>query len=242
MKTSLILLSFSLIALMAVPAGAQQIIIVPGGGQCPGASSYDAPPVSPYVAPMANPYAAPAPMVPQAPNFLPAKAIVPFRKWGLHAFGVTGSDDYGDLNGAGVAISYMFNHHFGVQAGVSALTAEDGYGYVNRIVTRSHVSALWFPGGVKTSGISLYFKAGLMKQSSETIMADYGAPLPYDSTYEDRYSESSPDGVGTTVVFGGGLQWRMLNGYVSLGLEATIVGPVEDEEYGETTSPSFNMA
>ena len=240
MKSVLTLLSLLPLLLTATPASAQQIIVVPGcTGYCDEAPRCDPPParVQPYNQPRAL-----APTVPAAPKAL-FRRVEPLRRWSLQASSIAGMDDYGEIQGGGVALSYMFSRHWGIQVGFFFLNSDTDYDL--RTFTRSHVSALWYPSGIKNSGLNLYFKAGVMSQTIEESMAGDMQPYNNDHYYYDEpyyREESASSGSGTTIAVGGGLEWKIFSGYVSLGIEATLIAPMEDSDRGTTVPSSINLS
>jgi hypothetical protein len=234
----LISISFIFAALMAFSfsASAQIIIIEPGGcNDC-----QEAPPAQPPVVyrqpvrrtPIYNRRPAVSPitsMVPIAPfQIINSASHRPLRRWGMGLVWISGGDGYGAQEGGGVTFQYMFSRQWGVEVGFEGLISYNDYDYNSHDIVRSSLSALWFLSGVKNEGIAWYMKAGVVSQSITT----------YDGDYYDGNTHT-----GSSLQAGGGVQWRMLDGFISFSIEAMIIGsPGNDEEdYSDDDLTSFNI-
>ena len=231
-KFALSLITLSLLTFSSV-ATAQVIIIEPG---CHPDDPCSRPaPVRPrYTRVAPARYVAPAPAVqPVAVAPAPQTNLLyraPLKRWSITLFTGGGADDAGDYDGGGAALSYMFSRYWGIEAAFEGYgTSSVDYYYEQRSIARASLSALWYLGGINPHGFNLYFKGGIVAQSTEYSNYDYG--------YGDNVS-------GSAVQFGGGLQWRFFDGSFSMGIEALAIGPVQDdssEDSEELDSGSFNF-
>jgi Outer membrane protein beta-barrel domain len=248
---------FILALTLSTAAFAQQVIVIPacdGYNRCQRAPAPRCQPAQPryaqprYAQPSAPVrYAAPV-TVPSAPSMITRTVRPRLRRWGISLFSVQTSDDEGDMSGGGFAVTYMLNRNWGIEGGMHFVSNMDDYGS-GRDASRASLSGLWYPGGIKSSGISFYMKAGLAKQSIDS----YGGPEAYpmnnsynnDYYYEDDYyySDNSSSIKGTSILLGAGIQWKMLDGFLSFSLETTMIGGVtdEDDDYN-SSSPSVNLS
>ncbi len=238
--------SLSLVCLIgySLPAAAQIIIIEPG---CDPYNPCQPPPAPRYVRPVAPRYSAPpvarpvapAAIVPTAPAGLGQTSGIPFRHWSLGLFWSVGGDDESGMEGGGVYLQYMFGPHWGIEGSLEGLVASSVDSYEYRDIFRASLSALWYPTGLKMEGVSFYLKAGIVSQTVSRYSDGYDT-VYNDQYYNDVYYDDTTS--GSSLQFGGGLHWRMLDGFLSFGLEAMIVGaPDNGDEYDSTGSASFNL-
>lgn len=164
--------------------------------------------------------------VPAAPADI-ARASESLPLLSVGAFIDSSSYEDGGLAGGGVNIKYLFSPHFGIELSTSFLSSCTNCNeYASREDTRVGISALYYLGGAKVTGLNLYLKGGFVVNSIRFTDERNGD----NSTVEQ-----------TNFELGGGIELK-LSRSLSLNIEATgMVAGETDESIGHGPIPA-NMS